>query len=99
MAKRKLARSKEIAKEFQGGPCIICGSTETSIGMHLISVGSHPGHAQNRDNIASGCFFHHQELDVTLGLSEFVEKYWLQDEMLSRGFVYCDYAGKWFIPE
>jgi 5-methylcytosine-specific restriction endonuclease McrA len=98
LSKRKI-RCDKIAKEFQGLPCFICETTETTTGAHLWGVGAHPGHAQNRQNIMPLCWNCHWELDKTLGLTKFVEKYWLQKEMTSRGFVYCDYKNDWFIPE
>jgi len=90
-------RCKKIAKEFQGLPCFICNREDTTIGMHLLSVGSNPGHAQNRANIMPGCYDHHLEQEANL--SAFVLKYGLEEEMEDRGFQYNSYNRKWFIPD
>ena len=89
-------RCPKIAKEFQGMPCFICGNELDTVGAHILSVGSHPGHAQNRDNIIPLCFIHHKEMDELIGLIDFVEKYEIYDEMGLRGF---EFGFKWFIPD
>jgi len=92
-----MSRDKKLSKEFQGLPCRACFTDIGTVGHHLLTVGAHPEHANKRWNLMPLCVYHHREIH-DIGLQGFVKRYNLQEEMYTRGFDYCDYAGKWIKP-
>lgn len=86
-------RDKSLAREFHGKPCVVCGATETTVGDHILTVGSRPDLAANRKNIWALCWIHHDEKGRSL--REFVAKYQLQSEMILRGFFECEMTKNW----
>lgn len=75
--------------------CFICGYHVTD-GAHIMSRGA--GGSDEEHNIIRFCRKHHSEQHF-IGWPEFIRRYNLQDEMISRGFEYCELRGKWFLPK
>ena len=89
-------RDKKLAKSYRGAPCLICGSTETTVGDHIFTFGSRPD-LDTKKGTWPLCYIHHQEKERSL--KDFVFKYKLEDEMLERGFFVCPLTRKWRAPE
>ncbi len=61
-----------LLRTYRGKPCEICGSTETTVGHHIKTVGS--GGDDIKENIVALCFIHHREIHDT-GVDTFNRKY------------------------
>lgn len=95
-----MARDRKFQEKYRNTPCFICEKTDTTVCAHLITVGARPDLATNPNNCMGLCYEHHMEQEK--GLTEFVAKYGLEDEMFSRGFHYIeipDGGFKWIYPD
>lgn len=89
-------RSKEIAEQFRGRPCFICGSQNQSAGHHILTVGAHPELANDPSNIICLCFKHHREIH-DISLNKFVLKYpKMREELEKRDYAYCNFSERWY---
>ena len=74
--------------------CIIC--SENAEIHHIYTRGSHPEYKDSKWNHMLLCRKHHTEIH-RIGRTSFVKKYQLQDELIRRGFEFCEFRNKWII--
>jgi hypothetical protein len=87
-------RDKKLQRKIAEQRCRACYQEPAGSCDHIITVGSRPDLGKHPANLWALCFKHHREKEDH-GLTEFVFKYNLQDELLNRGFWFCDYTNKW----
>lgn len=98
MAGLYLVRDKSLAAKYRKMPCRACFSRAGVTGHHLLTVGAHPEYKNVPENIMPLCFHCHREVH-DIGLTKFVNKNNLHNEMYTRGFDFGEYNQKWFIPK
>lgn len=79
-------RDKKLAEAMSRKPCLVCSSTNSVVGHHILSFGSRPD-LDNEQNVMPLCYMHHAEVH-NIGLTSFVKKHSLSNEMTSRGFFF-----------
>ena len=90
---RDLKLQRKIAEQ----PCVACGQEPAGTCDHILTVGAHPSLGKEIRNLWALCFKHHREKEDT-GLTKFVEKYNLSNNLIGRGFQYNNYNNKWYMP-
>ncbi len=74
LTKYSRVKNKQLKESFRSQPCLICDSTETTVGHHVTTVGA--GGGDTTDNLMPLCHIHHAEIHSSrTSRKEFFEKY------------------------